>query len=194
MNVVYFIASISWEFKFLFLGSWGFPEFKFLSSGSWEFHHRLAMNNVSEISLKFHWHFIDISLTFHWNFIDISVIFHWNFSEISFKFWRKISLKFQWNFIRIPLKFRWRFQWNFHEMLENYFSEISLKFQCRFSMGFINIWIKQLINPPHINHHRKDWQSKTFSFSIIWINKNKTLSGFKNFQFNAVSHYLPYTD
>ena len=35
-----------------------------------------------------------------------------------------------------------------------------------FAMGFNNIWIKPLINPWHINHHRKDWHSKTFSFSI----------------------------
>ena len=46
-------------------------------------------------------------------------------------------------------------------------------------MGFNNIWIKPLINPWHINHHRKEWQGKTFSFSIIWINKNKILSGSK---------------
>ena len=47
-------------------------------------------------------------------------------------------------------------------------------------MGFNNIWIKPLINPWHINHNRKDWQSKTISFSSIWINKNKILSGFEN--------------
>ena len=61
-------------------------------------------------------------------------------------------------------------------------------------MGFNNIWIKPLINPWHMNHHRKDWQSKTFSFLIIWINKNKILSGFENITFDVVSHHLPYTD
>ena len=63
-----------------------------------------------------------------------------------------------------------------------------------FVMGFNNIWIKPLINPWHINRHGKDWKRKTFCFSIIWINKNKILSGFENLMFDVVSHHLPYTD
>ena len=61
-------------------------------------------------------------------------------------------------------------------------------------MGFIIILIKPPINPRHMNRHRKDWKSKTFSFSNKWINRNKILSGFENLKFNAVSHHLPYTD
>ena len=63
-----------------------------------------------------------------------------------------------------------------------------------FNMGFIIILIKPPINPRHINRHRKDWKSKTFSFSNKWINRNKILSGFENLKFNAVTHHLPYTD
>ena len=44
-------------------------------------------------------------------------------------------------------------------------------------MGFIIILIKPPIKPPinprHINRHRKDWKSKTFSFSNKWINRKK---------------------
>ena len=56
------------------------------------------------------------------------------------------------------------------------------------------MWFNPHSNPLHKNHHRKNWQSKTLNFSIIWIIKNKILSGFENLTFNAVSHHLPYTD
>ena len=40
-------------------------------------------------------------------------------------------------------------------------------------MGFNNIWIKPLINPWYINHHRKDWQSKTLAFQLYELIKIK---------------------
>ena len=42
-------------------------------------------------------------------------------------------------------------------------------------MSFNNIWIKPLFIPWHINHHRKDWQSKTISFQLYELIKIKYL-------------------